>query len=382
MAATLSLGRTAWLESHEVQFWLLQLAGWSGWAVAGSIGWIYWSPESPYLEVYSSAAVFGIAISTALRYVYRSIWSWSIARRVVAALFASYVAGGVWQVGKTLIIANAMPHVNEGHEMGWLGYLEGITSSFYIMVTWSGLYFAIKWYQMLQTESAKVLRISAMAHQAQLKMLRYQLNPHFLFNTLNAISTLTLDKDTQRANAMVTRLSRFLRYSLDSDPMQKVTVAQELDALSLYLDIEKVRFGDRLRFETDVADEAARGLVPSLLLQPLVENAIKYAVARSEAGGVIRVRAAVRGAALHIEVSDDGPGIPELENAAVPQGRGVGLANTRDRLAEIYGDRQALQVVNGAPGGLTVCIHLPYETQTRDASAASSSTTNPLPAAG
>lgn len=128
-----------------------------------------------------------------------------------------------------------------------------------------------------------------MAHQAQLKMLRYQRNPHFLFNTLNAISTLILDNKKHIANNMVTHLSRFLRYSLDNDPMQKITLEQEVDALNLYLNIEKIRFDDRLTLEFLVEEEAAQALIPSMLLQPLVENSIKYAVARSESGGTIRL---------------------------------------------------------------------------------------------
>ena len=360
-ATTLPLTRTAWLEAPAVQFWLLQLAGWSGWAVAGSIGWIYWQPETPYVQVYTLCAIFGVAISTLLRQLYRRIWAWPIDRRAVAALLASYVSGAIWQLAKNLIVHSYLPD-NDFAKMGWLGYFEGVTGSFYIMVTWSGLYFGIKWYQMLQAESAKVLRITAMAHQAQLKMLRYQLNPHFLFNTLNAISTLTLDHDTQRANDMITKLSRFLRYSLDSDPMQKVTVEQELQALSLYLDIERVRFGERLKLELDVSERAKHGYIPSLLLQPLVENAVKYAVARSERGGVIRIRADVKGPTLTIEVADDGPGMHAPKTSDAPDRLGVGLANTRDRLAELYGDRHELTTINVAPHGLMVAIQLPFET--------------------
>ncbi|NJN51237.1 MAG: histidine kinase [Gammaproteobacteria bacterium] len=353
-----------WLEHATVQFWLLQFVGWSGWAVAGSIGWIYWRPDSPYIQVYAAAALVGAAISTVLRSIYRRIWTWPMAPRVALALLVSYVAGGVWQVAKTIIIAAHFPMPQTEQAMGWLGYLEGITSSFYIMVTWSGLYFGIKWYQMLQTESAKVLRISAMAHEAQLKMLRYQLNPHFLFNTLNAISTLTLERDTPRANAMVTKLSSFLRYSLDSDPMQKVTMEQELHALSLYLDIEKVRFGERLTLVVDVEDLARQGLIPSLLLQPLVENAIKYAIARNEQGGIITIDARVRGDRLCVSVKDDGPGIPGLTDGNISE-RGVGLRNTRDRLQEIYGHHQRLSMANDAAQGLVVSIEIPYETTRR-----------------
>jgi anti-sigma regulatory factor (Ser/Thr protein kinase) len=170
-------------------------------------------------------------------------------------------------------------------------------------------------------------------------MLRYQLNPHFLFNTLNAISTLILDKDTQLANSMVMKLSRFLRYSLDNDPMQQVTVAEELESLQLYLDIEKVRFGDRLTLHFNVTPDAQDALMPSLLLQPLVENSIKYAVSQSISGGSIAVSAAVSDGCLQLSVADDGPGL-DLRHGRLPKGGGVGLANTRERLSQVYGDRQ------------------------------------------
>jgi signal transduction histidine kinase len=353
------------LESKETRFWLLQLAGWSGWAVAGSISWMYWMPDSPSVAIYAASAFFGVILSTFLRFAYRAIWRWRLAARVSLALVLSYCAGAVWQVAKNLIVLSMMPE--DIHlEPGWLGYFEGVTASFYIMVTWSGLYFGIKWYELLQAESEKVLRISAMAHQAQLKMLRYQLNPHFLFNTLNAVSTLILDRDSERANAMVTRLSTFLRYSLDSDPISKVSLEQEIQALRLYLDIEKVRFGDRLRFEIEAPDDARRGRIPSLLLQPLVENAVKYAIARSETGGTIRLSARVDRDQLAIELSDDGPGIPASSNGGSSDPRGVGIANTRDRLQAMYGVAQTFEIENAATGGVVARIRIPYEPLPRD----------------
>ena len=160
-------------------------------------------------------------------------------------------------------------------------YVAYALSYIYVVLAWVGLYLGIKYYGQLQDETQRALAARTMAHQAQLKMLRYQLNPHFLFNTLNAISTLILDRDNATANRMVHGLSSFLRHSLDNDPMQRVTLRQELDALTLYLDIEKIRFAERLRIETDIDEDCWRALLPSLLLQPLVENAIKYAVAQA-----------------------------------------------------------------------------------------------------
>ena len=190
------------------------------------------------------------------------------------------------------------------------------------------------------------------------KMLRYQLNPHFLFNTLNAISTLILDNRNHVANSAVTGLSEFLRYTLDQDPMKKVTVAQELDALNLYLNIEKMRFGERLKLEYAIDPGASTMLMPSLLLQPLIENAIKYAVSPREQGGKIRIGAHVTGGMLQLEVADDGPGM--IDATRVANGRGVGIRNTRERLQVLYEERGRVSVTNTEPG-LRVALTLPAE---------------------
>jgi LytS/YehU family sensor histidine kinase len=204
-----------------------------------------------------------------------------------------------------------------------------------------------------------------MAHQAQLKMLRYQLNPHFLFNTLNAISTLILDRDTPTANRMVQGLSAFLRHSLDNDPMQRVSLQQELEAIQLYLDIEKLRFDARLRLHIDVPEDCRQALLPSLLLQPLIENAIKHAVARRVEGGQIEIHARRSGALLELAVLDDGPGCGEGGPAPAGEGHGVGLANTRDRLQVLYGERQQFRAGDRAGGGFEVHMQLPFELAVR-----------------
>ncbi len=351
------------LNHREVQFWTLQFIGWSGWATASAIGWLYWADEPLILSLYLFAAGLAIALTTALRYIYRALWTRALALRIGTAIFLSYVAGGVWQAGKNAVLTYYM---DDWAAMSPLDYFHGILTSAYVMLLWSGLYFGIKYYQMLQRETANVLRITAMAHQAQLKMLRYQLNPHFLFNTLNAISTLILERDADNANLMVTRLSRFLRYSLDTDPMQRVTLTTERAALNLYLDIEQVRFGDRLRLVTQIEQLAERALIPSLLLQPIVENAIKYAIAPNERGGTISLEARVRGTQLHLTLIDDGPGIGGVPSGAAthpPAGRAVGLLNTRQRLAEVYPGAHVVELTDVTPHGLAVRIQIPFEVE-------------------
>ena len=201
-------------------------------------------------------------------------------------------------------------------------------------------------------------------------MLRYQLNPHFLFNTLNSISTLVLLKQTDPANAMLTRLSGFLRHTLVTQPGGKVSVAQEVETLKLYLDIERMRFEERLRTVFKIDPAAAQASIPSLLLQPLVENAIKYAVSPQEEGARISLTAQVIGTRLRVTVADTGPGmqaqaglsrVSDSLSGTRALSTGVGLANIRDRLAQAYGDEHRFEIDNPPEGGFTVTIEIPYE---------------------
>jgi two-component system LytT family sensor kinase len=354
------------IEDKRSLFWALQFVGWSGWASVFYLGVLFWgiAPDN-YALYLPIVATIGMLLTLVLRRLYQVTLESPPIRRVFVILTASYVAGAVWMGCRRFIFYNMFPGERKSHEsegMEWFSYFDGTISAFWVMLVWSGLYFGIKYYMLLQEEKQRVLKVMSMAHEAQLKMLRYQLNPHFLFNTLNAISTLILDKDTELANTMVTRLSRFLRYSLDSDPMQKVTVAEEVNALKLYLDIEKVRFDERLRLHFEIDPEAEHALMPSLLLQPLVENSIKYAIAHSVNGGSIAVGARVFGGELLLSVADDGPGL-DLKNGKAPKGGGVGVTNTRERLREIYGDDQSLRLSATEPHGLTINIRLPLERQ-------------------
>jgi sensor histidine kinase YesM len=203
------------------------------------------------------------------------------------------------------------------------------------------------------------------ASSAQLAMLRYQLNPHFLFNTLNSISTLVLLKQTDRANAMLSRLSSFLRYTLVNEPTGQVTVAQEAETLKLYLEIEKMRFEERLRPHFQIDRQVERALMPSLLLQPLVENAIKYAVTPQEEGADISIEARLDVDRVVIRVSDTGPGA-EDHWVRAQQSTGVGLANIRDRLIQTYGDNHRFDTQSDIRGGFRVTIEIPYQVEAKE----------------
>ena len=195
------------------------------------------------------------------------------------------------------------------------------------------------------------------AQQAQLAALRYQLNPHFLFNSLNSISALIVTGRNKDAEAMTNRLSAFLRSSLNANPTELIALDEELALTEEYLDIESVRFGDRLSIAVDCADEACDALVPSFLVQPLVENAVKHGVARSRAPVEIRIHAAMQDGTLCIEVANclvpaDG------QEAAGGPGGGLGLANVRHRLAAVYGSRATLSA-GEADGRFVATIRIP-----------------------
>ena len=338
-------------------FWVLNISGWAGYALAAWLGALAHEKPEAYFAVIVASAVSGFAATSMLRLLYRKLWSKSVAVLGIATLVTCYVVAFFWQWMRNVLYYDWVK--NDWQPEHLMDYVGGVMGSFYIMLCWSGLYFGIKYYQQLQEQTEQTLKAVAAAHQAQLKMLRYQLNPHFLFNTLNAISTLILDGSNKRANQAVTRLSDFLRYTLDNDPMSRVTLGSELDALDLYLEIEKVRFGDRLIIEKDIDERAAKALVPSLILQPLIENAIKYAISPMEEGGTLRISARAQQDTLVLQLSDTGPGLGNGNNGQ--KSSGVGLKNTRERLQQLYGETQAFTLAPNEPTGLTVTINIPFE---------------------
>lgn len=201
-------------------------------------------------------------------------------------------------------------------------------------------------------------RLEIELDRARLAAIENQLQPHFLFNTLNSVSSL-VDADPEAARRMVARLSDLLRYTLAAD-RQEVPLRTELASLDLYLDIERERLGDRLRIDFVIGDEALEAHVPTLILQPLVENSIRYSVSPRPAGGCVTVSAVKDGRDLFLEVRDDGDG--GGDGVGESSGSGVGLENTRARLAHLYGELHSFRAAPGTNGGFEVEMRLPYRT--------------------
>jgi len=347
------------LENRNRLFWLAHTVGWFGFAFVHYLGSLQHDDlRDIFVIIIFLNAYAGWLFSVPLRYIYRKAWNLPPVKIALVVIFSSYLTGVLWQVVKNI---NHWEIYKHGYKPDfWFMYTQSSLGSFYIILSWSGLYFGSKYYQMLQVEKQNVLKANAVAHQAQLKMLRYQLNPHFLFNTLNAISTLILVKENKTANTMVTKLSDFLRYSLDKDPMKKVTLQSEIQALQLYLAIEKVRFEDRLTINFHINDDCEQALVPSMILQPLAENAIKHAVAVQEQGGSITISVSRFANDLLVEVADNGPGA-EIVDGNLHRESGVGLVNTRERLQALYLDKYSLVASHNQPCGVKVNIRMPFE---------------------
>ena len=338
-------------------FWILNIAGWTGYTLAAWLGALAHEKPDSYFAVIFAVAVAGLIITILLRLIYQKLWGRSPLALAIGVVVACYVFSFGWQWLHNVLYWDWVKNAWRPEHV--MDFVSGILGSFYILLCWSGLYFGIKYYLQLQEQTEQTLKATSAAHQAQLKMLRYQLNPHFLFNTLNAISTLILDGANETANKAVSRLSDFLRYTLDNDPMSRVTLGSELSAIDLYLEIEKVRFGDRLVIEKSIDPKAQDALVPSLILQPLIENAIKYAITPSEEGGTLRISARVQHRTLVLQISDSGPGLGNGNNGQ--KSCGVGLKNTRERLQQLYGDSQAFTLAPNEPSGLRITINIPYE---------------------
>ena len=356
-------------------FWRLQMAGWGGAMLLRTMSGLANAKTLSFLVLVLVSTITGLSITLILSVIYRSLINrrplvtWGVTTLVLTLAVALYAFVDAW--------VNGLYNGDEGLDFGrviGLFYLDAT-----LLLAWSALYYMINFFLQIEEQNDQMIQLENQATSAQLAMLRYQLNPHFLFNTLNSISTLVLLKQTEPANAMLSRLSSFLRYTLVNEPTGRVTVAQEVETLKLYLEIERMRFEERLRTHFQIEAAAEKALLPSLLLQPLVENAIKYAVSPQEAGAEITIAVQLVGQNLRITVSDTGPGLQSSSasnrlsgvsfDGGEPVSTGVGLANIRDRLGQAYAEEHRFETMEPAEGGFTVLIELPFERRETEAPA-------------
>lgn len=369
--AVLPIQPNPFFTNKNQAFWRLQLAGWSGAFLLRAMSALANGQPLAFLVLVLIATITGFSISLILAVIYRQL----IGQPRPLVTWGATVLILPFAVGLNAFIdAWVISLYRTDSEASFAQLLIGV---FYLDATllgaWSALYYAINFFLQVEEQNDQLIRLENQATSAQLAMLRYQLNPHFLFNTLNSISTLVLLKQTEPANAMLSRLSSFLRYTLINEPSARVTVAQEVEMLQHYLDIERMRFEDRLRTHFDIAEDTRRALLPSLLLQPLVENAIKYAVSAQESGAEIRIQSQLIGQNVRITVSDTGPGLKSdvtgfrlsgmKSDGGEPVSTGVGLTNIKERLEQAYGENHLFDTVEPEDGGFAVVIEIPFERQ-------------------
>ena len=254
-----------------------------------------------------------------------------------------------------------MVFVGRASSLTWLRLFNVILLNLdkWMLIYWVMLVMthAFSYYNSFRKGELKASELRTQLVQSQYEDLKIQIPPNYLFNTLHSLSAL-LNKDTEGARRMITRLGDFLRLTLENSGSMEVTLQQEIEFLNGYLEIERIRFQDRLTTEIHVDPEVLDVRVPNLILQPIVENAMRHAIGNSTAGHV-EVVAAARNGVVRIEVKDNGPGIQPEQLAESRRGRGVGLANTQARLAGLYGDAARFELSNNPTGGLVVALEIP-----------------------
>ena len=248
------------------------------------------------------------------------------------------------------------PHSDDEQMTPIQAIADNSANGYFFFIAWAALYLALCYAAEAQMLERRTAQLRGAAQAAELRALRYQVNPHFLFNTLNSLSSLVMTGKREEAERMILNLSNFFRTSLSGDPTEDVPLSAEIQLQRLYLDIEGVRFPDRLLVKVDLPERLRNACVPGLLLQPLVENAVKYGVARSRRPVTIRLAALEDSGGLVLTVENDGePGDVRAEE----QGTGVGLANVRDRLAARFGDRASCRWGPLPGGGFRVTLTMP-----------------------
>ncbi len=358
------------LSKPVYQFWLWQVSYWLFVSFIGFFTLTLWYGELrwPFIFHTFAQAALGLLSSLFLYAVFMRIWFKPISARFVIGIVMVLVVALLWTLARLALFISIIDDPSLWSDFGGWYY-----ASIFIFLCWTGMFHGVRYYQLLQSEHETMLKAAAdarkeqmqriqaqsVARDAQIKMLRYQLTPHFLCNTLNAISSLVEVEESKKAQEMTVQLSRFLRHSLDNNPDTKISLQAELKALNLYLSIEKSRFEDRLDVEFDVDDMAQYAAIPSLLLQPIIENSMKHAISQNEEGGIIAVKAYVLDQRLSLELSDTGPGQDALVNKG--DSAGIGLRNTSERLKVLYNEQYTYETELLPSGGLKTAITIPYE---------------------
>ncbi len=319
-------------------FWKLQIGGWLIYLVLIYITFFSVAAEGSFFRLFhikSFRAVVGFVLTCFLWQFYRRIAAhFSLGKIVLIVLISSLVFGCLW----TVIESTYYWLINHNYDLRQtLPRMPRIALDYAVTVmAWSAIYFGIKYWREWQQERENALQAKILAEKAQIEMLRYQLNPHFLFNALNSIRA-SVDEDKTRAKQMITQLSEFLRHSLLSGEKREIPLREEIEAVKNYLAIEKIRFEEKLDIEFNIEKAAEDFLVPYFLLNPLVENAVKHGLQTSPKPLKIKISARLEGEKLLLEIINSG----KLDKKFDLNGTKIGLKNVRERLEKLFPNKSS-----------------------------------------
>lgn len=336
-------------------FWLCQCSGWAVYALLTEVMIKLpsdepWRIHLPHLVI---DTLCGFSITLMLRSLYARR---KVLKRNVVGMNALVLvlASLVWTEIKWFTLQ--WLYNDPWKLMSWFDFGTWTTASLTMLATWSAGYYGIKSYLDNVAQRERLEKATHLAKEAQLKMLRYQLNPHFMFNSINAISTLILKNENSHAVIILEKLCDFLRYSLYTDPLKTIPVLEEVEMLRTYVDIEKARFRSKLDVQIHTEPQIELMLIPSMLVQPLVENVLKHGMLPQQKISV-DVTFSAQDNGLLISVVDTGKGFENHENCKL----GIGLSNCKNRLNLIYQGEASLKTENNMSGGACVRILIPFE---------------------
>ncbi len=272
-------------------------------------------------------------LTSAVTMAGRALLTWMILHRMETPLTFEYITD----------------RMTQALDYGIMSYLLNILLSY-----------SFEFYAKVREQELAAIRLEAELDRAQLTSLKMQLHPHFFFNTLNTIAMLIRKQENAGAVDMIARLSKFLRYTLENTNVQEVPLREELEVIDLYFDIQKIRFGDNLTIQRSIAPDAMDCSVPTLILQPLVENSLEHGIAKRQSGGVVELSAIKKDGSLLISIADNGPGMNGDPSASSHQG--IGIRNTVSRLEKLYGTSSTFNVQSGPEGGTLVQLVIPFRT--------------------
>lgn len=351
-----------------LRFWPLQLTGWGIYIAFNVLCSLPWWRRLDY-DAFRGAFLLSMFLSSFPMYwLCHVLWKKQAQLWVVAtSCMLLSIPLGMLCSGSAFITA-VLLSPGQRPPFHWVDVITATPAGWYALVSWASFYFGIKHYLALEEKHRLLAAAETLAKEAQLRALRYQLQPHFLFNTLNAISTLVLNKQTFQATEMIGKLAHLLRSTLEAPELHTIPLSDELAVTEEYLAIEEVRFGERLSVHWDIDQTLMNAIVPRLILQPIVENAVRHGIARRPNGGFILVKTYRDGNCLSVMVENEPP--EESVSALLdgtPRTNGLGLENVRQRLEQIYGIDGSLHIATNPRGNYKVSLRIPLKSEMQNA---------------